>query len=371
MPDLSNLVELGTALDSLTSDQLKNFQKTLAVGVTNEIIVRALGRTEFGFSKTTDIYGGALQRIVVSKLLDAQDSHLLNLENGQSYLDGKFYGVDVDARVYEDTKAFKVVYSVSDDTFRNYFNNASDLVEWFARIAIVAENSINKKLNAWEQNLLARVIMGGNKVSVVELFNKEINGKEPTDNGYQTIAEIIADKDSCIRFDNYTKAIMEVLESRISDVTIGDGLTTPAENVRLIVNQKFESFMRNLATSYMFNPSTLPTHKTVNAWNVNENISINDNGTTKNYTTNIVGGAIDKSNANFLAYVKNGASNKEAEYEEGVIAVLYDSDCAGIKLRADKVTVEEVGAEGFRNLHHHIAMNMYCDERFKTIVLTL
>lgn len=369
LPDLSNIVDFGKAMKDIGGDTLKDFQRNLVVGIYNEIITRTLSRVEFGFAKTTEEYGGALQRIIASNVLEAQDSHLLNLVNGESYLDGKFYGIPTDARIYNETKAFKIVYSVSEDTFKNYFMSATEVANYMGYISIVAQNSINKKLNTWECGLLAGIINNSdssNRISITKQFNKEILG-----GAEKTLAEIIADKDLFIRWCNYAKAVIEILISRVTDVTLGDGITTPIDKVKVVLNQKFESFIKNMSNSYLFNVPSLPEHKTVNCWNVAENVTINNSGVNKTYTTNNLGGDLAESNANLLAYISNGSSGNSAEFIDSVIGVIYDSDCAGITIRANKVTIEEVGTEGFRNLHHHLAADMYADDRFKTYVITL
>ena len=92
---LDKLVELGTEIANLTSDQLKSFQKNLVVGVYNYVIARELSLGSFEMLRDAVEFGGGLQRIMAQGMLSAQDSHLLNLVSGQNYLDGNFYGLSL------------------------------------------------------------------------------------------------------------------------------------------------------------------------------------------------------------------------------------------------------------------------------------
>ena len=96
--DLSNIADAGKAISTMTSDDLKTFQKQLVVGVRNEVLSRIYEVSDYGIIKNTVEYGGALQRITASGNYATQDSHILNLVNGESYLDGKYYGTGIDGK---------------------------------------------------------------------------------------------------------------------------------------------------------------------------------------------------------------------------------------------------------------------------------
>ena len=76
--DLSNYVDVGVVLSSMTGDDLKDFQKMLAVGVRNSAVFDDVYAPDtYGIYKNTENFGKSLQRVAIKNLPTVQDSHAI------------------------------------------------------------------------------------------------------------------------------------------------------------------------------------------------------------------------------------------------------------------------------------------------------
>ena len=346
--DLSNYVELGTKLASLTADTLKDFKKRLAVQISNDVIARTLEKKYFKMYKTRERYQGALQRIVASNLLQTQDSHIINLVNGQSYIDGKYYGVNIDSVLYTDVDTFKVPYSISDDDWALFFTSIDDMKRVMGIIYNAEETTITSYLNALQKRLYMAVIENchdnNRKVQLLTTFNSKTGGK-------YTMEQIYADRKLFAYFSDFVKSIVEKLQNYIADINkrYNDGTVTtftPKENIELVMISDFISDIKNLGNPVDFSIPALNTDE-VTCWQTTTDAML---PTLQEVSTIKLAG--DKTINN-------------------VIGMIYDIDSIGITTFLDKVTSEYVGAEGFTNYFHHMANNYFYDTRFGSVILTL
>ena len=265
--DLSNYVELGTKLASLSADTLKDFKKRLAVQISNDVITRTLEKKYFKMYKTRARYQGALQRIVASSLLQTQDSHIINLVNGKSYIDGKYYGVDIDSVLYTDVDSFKVPYSISDDDWALFFTSIDDMKRVMGIIYNAEETTITSYLNALQKRLYMAVIENchdnNRKVQLLTTFNAKTGGT-------YTMEQIYADRKLFAYFSDFVKSVVEKLQNYIADVNkrYNDGTVTtftPKENIELVMISDFISDIKNLGNPVDFSIPELNTDE-VTCW---------------------------------------------------------------------------------------------------------
>lgn len=358
--DLANIVEVAKAISGVTASTLKDFKNELLVGVHNEIINRIVDTKDYKIYKSAQEYGGALQRLANANFLTAQDSHLLNLQNGVSYLDGKFYGgPSLSVAIVEDTKAFKVVHSISDDDFSQKFTNAGEVAQFIGMIETNEENTIRTELAVLERKVLNKAIVeaygAGRKVDLLTEFNAKLGRGDSTNPDY-TLADIYADRKLMAYFSDFCKATIEKVNNYMLEPNkrYNDGtITTFARR-----NDIFNVFITDFITDTKFlgdsidykAPMFVSSLETINAWqNPGEDMLI----------------ALDDATS-----IKYGDAEDPTTIEN-VIGVVYDIASMGITTVRNKMTVEPVGAEGFENLHHHIANKYYVDKRFGTVVFTL
>lgn len=128
--DLRNVVDLGTALNALSASEFLDYTQKLAVGVVRTYFDgRRIGESSYGIEMDGQEYGGVIQR-VKAKLRKMQDSHLLDPvsindnPSAPSYVDGHFYGMSFDTKLYEKSVSGKVVNSISEEKTKKMFTTA-------------------------------------------------------------------------------------------------------------------------------------------------------------------------------------------------------------------------------------------------------
>lgn len=357
--NLSNIVEVGIAISNLSADALKDFQKKLVVGVYNYVINREYEANNFDVLRNTVEYGGGLQRIMASGRFSIKDSHLLNLVNGTSYLDGKFYGLDVDSKVYTDTKAFKVVHSMSQDDFAQKFMNANDTLEFMGLIATTEINTIRVAMAELEKRIIVmttvEALKDNRKVQLVTEFNKKLGLSDGT---VLTYADIVSDRQKFAYFNDFVKecvnrvkvAMLEV-NKRYNDGTV-ETFSRP-NDIKTVLISEFAQDVKYMSDPIDFNAPQFSGYKEIVAWQ-NPNTSM----------------LPTLSSCTHIGIYETSDTEHPIKYEN-VVGVVYDMYSVGATVKADKVTIEEVGTEGFRNLHHHLAINYYVDTRLGAVAFTL
>ena len=350
--DLANIVEVGKKVADMTSDDLKSFQKALVLGVYNYVVSREYESNNFEMLKDAVAYGGGLQRIMATGLFSAQDSHLLNLINGESYLDGKYYGMDVDAKFYQDTKAFKVVHSISDDTFSQMFMNAEDTFKFMGLLEVTESNTVRVELAQLEKRvivMLASNAYSGNRVvHLLTAFNEKLGSA-------YTYAQICSDRKLVSYFADFCKECVNRIKSAMLEINkkYNDGTVVTfsrKSDVHTVLISEFAQDIKYLGNPIDINAPDISEYKEIVAWQ-NPSADLLPN--------------FEK--ATSIVY-KNG---EESQTINNVIGMVYDVESAGVTLKADKITVEYVGTEGFRNIHHHLALNYYVDSRLGSVIFAL
>ena len=350
--DLSNIVELGKLVSEMSSDSLLDFKKKLVVGVHNFIIAREYNcPTKFGLYRNSEEYGSGIQRIMASGNYTAKDSHLLNLVNGQSYLDGKFYGTDLSSKVYTETKAFKVVHSISDDEFKMYFMSATDTANFMSLIAVTERNTIKFELNNLEKRVLNMGIYQALKDNRSIKLLTEFNNKTAQN---FTLENIYSDRTTAAYFADFCKGIVRQVKDYISEMNkkYNDGTVTtftPQEDIEAVFISSFLRDMEFIGQPIVFNPNEFKA-TSITSW--------------QNNTDSILPSFDECSKIS----VKDGELNKT--YSK-ICGCIYDKYGMGITTKRDKVTVEVVGTEGFTNFHHHLVNNYYIDTRLAMVTFSL
>ena len=349
--NLDNYIDFGTKLSELDAETLKDFKKRLAVQISNFVITRVLEKKYFKMYKDSVAYQGALQRLVASGLLKTQDSHIVNLVNGTSYVDGKFYGVDLSSVLYTEVDSFKVAYSISDDDWRLFFTSVEDMRRVIGIIYNAEQNTITAYLNALQKRLYMAMIenchTANREVKLLTAFNDKTGAT-------YTIDQIYADRKLYAYFADFVKSVIEKLKIYIADVNkrYNDGTVTtftPIEDVQLVMISDFYSDIKNLGNPVDFSIPTFNTDE-ISSWQT---------------TTNAILPTFHDVSSIKLT---DGA---EETMIENVVGIIYDTYAVGITTFLDKVTAEYVGAEGFTNYFHHLANRYFYDSRFGNIILTL
>lgn len=368
--DLSNLVDVLKVVNSASVPDMRNAVNNLIVGIHNYVIDRLIETNTFKMLRDSVAYGGAIQRIMQSGLFDAQESHILNLQNGVSYLDGKFYGSDPSAAVQELTATFKVVHSVADDFYSTWFNNAEDLVKWANSVALKERNTIRKEVAELEKRVINKAIVtvasGNRKVQLLTMFNamegRTVNpsAQAPatlTNNVKWTLTELQKYRDEWAYFGSFCKSVVARLVDYVKNPNkkYNDGTVltwAPSEVIGVVMLSQFANEIEYLGTPVEYSSkSFIVDYSTVDTWQNIGTAMLPDYATT--------------------ATIKETAADDQTVTVNNVVGFIYDIDGVGVINVLSKPTYEDVGAEGFGNIHNHQANRYFVDKRLSGVVITL
>lgn len=360
--DLRNYADFGTVLSSLTVAQLEDLKQSMVETHTNELISRVLEEKTFGIVRNNAEFRASVQRIVASGTYEALDSHITSLDwnSGASWLDGKYYGSDIDSKLYVKVDTFKIPYSIGDEEYKMSLGSAEEVVALWTMIGTRVKNTMTAKINALCKRLLCALIdncmsaTSPRKILLVTEFSKEYNPNHSTTPW--TIDDIKADRDKYSMFKAFVYSIVQQTIGYCEDMNMiyNDGsveMFTPREDIRCVMLNKFASEMTTMTDAIDFHiPSMNVNYEVVNGWQT----------TGKNIVKSLDDVA--------TITIENGTT--DITYED-VVGVIYDKDAIGITSVVNRQTKEYVGSEGFTTFFSHVANRYYVDSRFASVVLVL
>ena len=173
--DLSNIVDLGTALADVTAEDMQDFAKDLVVGVARNLFDSRAYRSEtYGLMNDAREFGGVVQRVKV-KLYSAVDSPIWTLQNGTDYFDGTYYGADIDSKIYTKDTIFQVKNSIPVEKFKQSFTSADGVMSLIATIEQQVDNTITMELNGLAkttlQQMIATSVANGQVIHLLTEYN--------------------------------------------------------------------------------------------------------------------------------------------------------------------------------------------------------
>lgn len=375
--DLSNLTEVGHAIANLDADMFKDFKKGLAMGLGKiEIIDRVYNADTFGIVKDEVTYNGALERICVKALAKILPSSANNLVYGNSYLDGKYYGADLDALVWCDENAnFKIPYSIGYEDIKARFTDETWVIKTIDAWRNMVHTTMEVYLKGIADTLILRVIKeaitNSNEVKLVTEFCKYFGytteSQGVTTNNY-TWENIKADKDLMGQFVGFWSLAISLVkdgfnkfQSKYNDGTVPT--FTPSDKIRFIGLTEFVNDMNYLGRVNMRHNEIIPSD------NMYTTLSWSSEGSAKLPTLNITSKFID--GAITVSGGKITGNAESATTYDNVVAVMYDEDMVGVTTRLNKIGYEDVSAELFGTYFHHYSISQYCDLRGNAVVFTL
>lgn len=365
--DLNNLVEVAKVVNSSSVPDMRNAVQNLVVGVHNYILSRMVEEKGFKMFRDAISYGGALQRIMSTGFFDAMESHILNLQNGVDYTDGTFHGSELSASTVEHTDTFKVAYSVAQDFYSTWWDNAEDLVRWMNEVANKERNTIRKQLNELEQRVINMSIVNCLKadtprqIKLLTLFNAKegrTGNDTPTltNDSKWTLTELQKYRDEWAYFGSFCKSVIarliDYVKAPSKKYNDGTVLTwTPTEKVGIVMLSQFSNEIEYLGTPVEFNPKGFTVdYQTVDTW---QNLG------TDMLPDYSVTGTIE---------VVNGESS---DMYGNIVGLVYDADGLGVCNVLSKATTKDVGEEGFYTIYNHQANKYFVDPRLSAVAITL
>ena len=353
--DLSNIVDLGTALDDITAEDMQDFAKDLVVGVARNLFDSRAYRSEtYGLMNDAREFGGVVQRVKV-KLYSAVDSPIWTLQNGTDYFDGTYYGADIDSKIYTKDTIFQVKNSIPVEKFKQSFTSADGVMSLIATIEQQVDNTITMELNGLAkttlQQMIATSVANG---QVIHLLTE-----------YNTLAGLSGDDaltaDTCLYNAPFLRwCAMTIV--RLRDLTqdmnkkYNDGTIetfTPADDLRVTLLSEFaRSIEFNMEADTFHNDIvSVGEYNVINFWQNSSNTMLPSLGVT--------------------AEVKTNVGEASPVTVSGVVGTIFDRYTAGLTARLDKITAQYIANGDYTTYFHHIANSRFIDTRNTGIVLCL
>lgn len=369
--DLRNVVDIGTAIADLTADDLKNYMKDLAVGVFDTYVDSRSYKDETYDLFISEIdYGGALQR-VKCKLLNASETNILTLVSANDpdvvsapdYTDGKYYGTNLDSRIYTKDIGFKVKYSISTEMFKKSFTSASGVAKLIAMIEANVDNTIRLELNGLARGVLRKLILsastGSRVIPLITTYNTKM-GYTSEDPGYITISNW----SQSISFKLFVQTCILELRKYITDYNekYNDGTVptfTPEDDARTVLLTEFAAEL-DVALGSVYHTELVKgtgAYRTINFWQ----------NSTKDLLPTIASGSLHDQVVETVADSGEGATVTINH----VVGIVYDRFSAFLTNKLDKTTTKYMPEEDFTTYFHHIVKSASIDPRNTAVILTL
>ena len=352
--DLSNVVELGTAIADLDGEEVKNFAGDFIVGVARNVMdTRNYRRDTYGLMNDAREYGGVIQR-VKAKLLGASESPIWTLENGQDYFDGTYYGIETDVKIYSQDTAFQIKNSIPTEMYKQYFTSADGVRQFVALIESTVDNTLTVQLNSLAKTTLQQLIATvtpDRSISLLTLYN---TSARLTGDDALTATEALHNApflrwaaEQIIRLRDMTQDMNE----KFNDGTVPT--FTPAEDLRVVMlsefaralefNMEADTFHRDLVSVGEYN--------TINFWQNASDDLLPSLGVT--------------------AEVKTVVGENDPVTVSNVVCCIFDRLSAGVCARLSKITAQYIANGDYTTYFHHVANSRFIDTRNTAIVLRL
>lgn len=353
--DLSNIVDLGTALEDITAEDMQDYAKDLVVGVARNLFDSRVYRSEtYGLMNDAREFGGVVQRVKV-KLYSATNSPIWTLQNGTDYFDGTYYGADIDSKIYTKDTIFQVKNSIPVEKFKQSFTSADGVMSLIATIEQQVDNTITMELNGLAKTTLQQMIATSvSNGQVIHLLTE-----------YNTLAGLTGDDaltvDTCLYNAPFLRwCAMTIV--RLRDLTqdmnkkYNDGSIetfTPADDLRVTLLSEFaRSIEFNMEADTFHNDIvSVGEYNVINFWQNSSNSMLPTLGVT--------------------AEVKTNVGDADPVTVSGVVGTIFDRYTAGLTARLDKITAQYIANGDYTTYFHHIANSRFIDTRNTGIVLCL
>ena len=348
--DLSNIVELGTAMADLSGDEVKNFAGDFIVGVARNVFdTRLYGSSDYGLMIDSREYGGVVQR-VKSKLLSASDSPIWTLESGQDYFDGKFYGIETDNKIYFKDTAFQIKNSIPTEQYKQYFTSADGVREFIAMIESTVRNTLELELSSLARTTFQQLIASvgtDRQIKLLTLY-KDASGVELTAMEALNNAPFL--RWAALQIVRL-RDMITVFNEKYNDGTVPT--FTPEEDTRVLLLTEFaKSIDFNMESDTFHNDLTkIGEYRTIPFWQNQSDALLPSLGVT--------------------AQIKTHVGEGEPIEIDNIVGVIYDRYSAGMTARLDKITAQYIANGDYTTYFHHVANNRFLDTRNTAITLSL
>ena len=171
--DLSNLVDLGTAIDNVTASDLVDITGSFVANVAKTYFdERIFAKVVGGIFRDYTDWAGIIQR-VKSGLSKVTDDISQNLVDGVSYDPNVFVGFDMKNNVYTKNAGFELDWSIPNNMWKTAFSSVEELGRLISYIQNRAENTMNVQLYSLGLTTLRALAVSkaGDRIKALTLYN--------------------------------------------------------------------------------------------------------------------------------------------------------------------------------------------------------
>lgn len=356
--DLSNIVELGTAIGSVTVDQLKDYTgafvgRVLDIWIDERIYSKNINSIFRDYAE----YGGIVQR-VKSGLMEVTNDVSTNLQNGTTYNQDAYIGFSFDNKVYTMDAGFELDWSIPNNMWKTAFSSVMELMKLIGYITNRAEQTIRANLFATQLATLRQLICthASGRVKLLKLYNDTFNSGE--NDTRLTAAE--AENDAS--FLRWALQQMLLAKAALRDISAinNDGTIvtyTPEEDVDMVLLTKFASDIKVNMQSDVY-------HNDLVALGDYEELNFFQNRGTEKLPDISTCGEIKQTTG-------KGTSAEATTHIEKCVGVVYDKYACGMTMFAEHTTSHYNAKGDFNNYFRRCPGHYYVDSRENAIVFTL
>ena len=350
--DLSNIVDVGVALENIDDDnKYKNFLTGLVDRIGKTIFVN---RKYSGSAPSVLISAwefGSIMQKVRGELPDAEENESWELEDGASYDENIYTGVKVSAKFWNKRVTFEVPLSITDDQLKSAFVNGEEMNGFIEMLY----NNVDKTLQVKVDDLVMRTInnmigetiydeygagsqtasSGSRAVNLLYLYNQQYGTNLNAQTALLTPAFI---RYACYVIKLYSARLTKI--SKLFNIGKTDKFT-PREYQHLVMLSEFKAGADVFLQSETFHEefTKLPDAEEVPFWQ--------GSGTDYKFAST---GKLDITTASGNAITCSG-----------VLAVMFDRDALGVCNYKRKVTSKYNAKAEFTNMWYKHFAGYYND----------
>lgn len=360
--NLDAMADYGKAISEATKTDFLDFYGHFISGVIEyNFGLREYKPSALGILKSTTDYMGIKERIKNKELLVAIDSPVGCLEDGKSYIDGKFSKPTYDIKIYTKWDTFRLKYSIedTDSQMKQRFSTAEGVMGLVALIQNKFKNTLTAQRHEIEKRALLSAMVNASKGSRVIDLKAMYNSEKGTS---LTVADCLTNDD----FQAYALNVMADVKVNMTEglneiYNDGSVITfTPKEDLKVVALGQFVNACKFNVKANTYNESYIGLGDMVEVpyWQNRgtklaarigqEGVTIADISTT------------------------DGASEDPTIYSiKNAIATIYDTDTVSIGSKVLEPVIEPVFAGRFNNYFHDEEFEILVDPRSSMVVFTL
>lgn len=356
LEDLSNLVDVGNAINNLTGNRYENYVKSLIDHIGKVVFVN---RPYAGSAPSVLMdaweYGSIMEKITAA-MPEATENESWKLVDGTVYEQDTFTQPSVSAKFFDSMTTFEIPMSFAEMQSRSAFDNATQLNAFMSMIETAIYNSKTVKTDAIIMRTINTAIANtfyaafgdddvyseGTDVKAVNLLY--LYNQANPDARLANLEAAMANA-SFIRFASYTMGMYVGRLRKLSKLFNigGQPRFTPSDRLHFVMLDAFAAAadVYNQSDTFHDNFTALPNAELVPFWQ----------GSGTAYDIDSI--------SSINATVKTSAGNKTVDVT-GVIGVMFDRDCLGVCNRNARVTTHyNARAEFFNNWYKEDSMQYF------------